>query len=133
MKFWRSLFAFAAISNLVIGGAMLAGADRVAAQMGVGGPAAQYIVGLAGLLIALFGVAYAAVAWNPAPNRNLVVIGALGKAAAAMLASYHALLGHIPNNVFLLGMGDVIFAGLFAIYLSQTRPISAAAPDRGSA
>ena len=80
MKFWRLFFAFAALNNLAIGGFMLVAADQVAAQMGVSGPASGYIVGFGGLLIAIFGVAYALVAYRPLPNRNLVAIGALGKA-----------------------------------------------------
>jgi hypothetical protein len=128
MGLWRIFFVIAALNNLVIGGLMLAGADQVAAQMGVSGPASGYIVALAGLLIAMFGVAYAMVAWRPLPNRNLVVVGALGKASAALLASLYALGDHIPRNVFMLAMSDLAFALIFCVFLAQTRKAKGATP-----
>lgn len=128
MRLWRLFFAFAALNNLVIGAIMLANADQGAVQIGVSGPAASYMVGFGGLLIAIFGVAYAMVAWRPLPNRNLVVVGALGKASAVALASYHAQLHHIPQNVYLLAMGDLFFALLFCVFLAQTRNAKGATP-----
>lgn len=121
VRFWRALFAFTALCNVGVGTVMLVFADPAAALIGVSGAAASYIVGLAGLLIAMFGVAYAVVAWRPLPNRNLVVIGALGKASAVVLASAHAFAGHIPHVVLLLAAGDLPLALAFAVFLAQTR------------
>jgi hypothetical protein len=128
MLYWRLFFGVAALNNLVIGGIMLFGADDAAARIGVSGPAASYVVGFGGLLVAVFGVAYALVAYRPLPNRNLVAVGALGKAGAAVLASLHSLAGHIPNNVYQLAMSDLIFAGIFCLFLMQTRNAKGATP-----
>ena len=128
MRLWRMFFGVAALNNLIIGGMMLFGANQAAAQLGVSGPAAGYMVGLGGLLIAIFGVAYALVAYRPLPNRNLVVVGALGKASAVALASYHAMLNHIPQSTYLLAMGDLVFVAIFCVFLAQTRNASAATP-----
>lgn len=128
MLYWRIFFCVAALNNLIVGGIMLFGADQAAARIGVSGPAAGYIVGLGGLLIAIFGVAYALVAYRPLPNRNLVAVGALGKAAAVLLASMHSLAGHIPNSVYQLAMGDLIFALVFCVFLMQTRTAPGATP-----
>jgi hypothetical protein len=121
MKFWRLFFAFAALNNLAIGGFMLAAADSIAPRLGVSGPAAGYIVGFAGLIIAIFGVAYAIVAYRPLPNRNIVVVGALGKASTVAFTSWHALAGHIPLSTFQVSLGDLFFALMFAVFVAQTR------------
>ncbi|MFZ2029174.1 MAG: hypothetical protein WAU68_02610 [Vitreimonas sp.] len=128
MLYWRLFFCVAAINNLIVGGIMLFAADESAARIGVTGPAASYIVGFGGLLVAIFGVAYALVAYRPLPNRNLVAVGAIGKAAAVVLASLHALAGHIPNSVYQLAMGDLIFALIFCLFLMQTRNAPNATP-----
>ncbi len=121
MRLWRIFFCVAALNNLVIGAIMLIGADQAAARIGVFGPGAGYIVGFGGLLIAIFGIAYALVAYRPLANRNLVFVGALGKAATVVFTSWHAAAGHIPQNVSLVAMGDLVFAAIFAIFLAQTR------------
>ena len=128
MRLWRLFFVVAALNNLVIGGIMLFGADMAAAQLGVTGPAASYTVAFGGLLIAVFGVAYALVAYRPLPNRNLVAVGALGKAAAVALASWHAMQNHIPHNTYLLAMGDLVFVVFFCLFLAQTRNAPGATP-----
>jgi hypothetical protein len=128
MLYWRIFFGAAALNNLIVGGIMLFGADQAAARIGVTGPAAGYIVGFGGLLVAIFGVAYALVAYRPLPNRNLVVIGALGKACAVVLASWHALAGHISQGTYRLAMGDLIFVLIFGVFLAQTRNAAGATP-----
>ena len=128
MRLWRLFFLVAALNNLIIGAMMLFGADEAAAQIGVSGPAAGYSVGFGGLLVAIFGVAYGLVAYRPLPNRNLVAIGALGKAGAVVLASWHAMHNHIPQSVYLLAMGDLVFVVIFCIFLAQTRNARGATP-----
>jgi hypothetical protein len=118
----------AALNNLIIGGIMLFGADQAAARIGVMGPAAGYVVGFGGLLVAIFGVAYVLVAYRPLPNRNLVFVGALSKACAVVLASWHALAGHIAQSTYQLAMGDLIFVLIFCVFLAQTRNAASATP-----
>jgi hypothetical protein len=134
MRVWKILFALAALSNLTVGLGLLLSADRFAQDLGVSGPAAGYVVGFAGVVIAVFGVGYGLAALDPLANRPLVVIGALGKASAVALTSWHAAAGHIPNNIYLTMMGDLIWAIVFAVFLQQTRKvISARPPLTGSA
>lgn len=134
MRGWKLFFALAALNNVAVGAAMLIGVDQIAAQMGVTGPAASYIVGFAGLVIAIFGVGYALVALDPVGNRPLVVIGALGKASAVLFTSLHALAGHIPPNVYVLGMTDLVWALIFCVFLQKTRKAATApSPQTGPA
>jgi hypothetical protein len=117
MTFWRGLFAFAAFVNLAVGGAMAAAPARVAEQLGVTGPGGPYAITMVGMMIAVFGVGYAIVARNPAGNRGIVWIGIVGKLGAAALAAMQYAAGLIPTSTFALGMGDVVFAALFALFL----------------
>ena len=133
MRIWKIVFALAALTNLVVGLGLLVDAGHYAAEIGVAGPAASFVVGFAGLVIAVFGVSYALVALDPIANRPLVVIGALGKGAAVVLTSWHALAGHIPNNIYVTMMGDLVWAVVFVVFLQQTRVrLTAPSPARGS-
>lgn len=132
MKLWRGFFAFAAFFNLAVGGAMAAGAGQVAAQAGLSGPAASYTIAFGGICVAAFGIAYGMVAADPVRNRNLVIVGAASKVAAATLTAYHGLAGNIPKSTFYLGLGDFVWLALFIVFLVQTRAASSSAPLRGS-
>lgn len=115
--FWRGLFAFAALWNLAVGGVMLAAPARVAEPLQISGVGGAFAIAMAGLLIAVFGVGYALVSAAPAKHRDIVWIGVVGKLGAAVLAAIHFNAGNLPFNTFALGMGDVAFAALFALFL----------------
>lgn len=115
--FWRGFFAFAAFYNLAVGGAMLAASERAAAALNISGAGGPFAMAMAGLLIAVFGVGYAMVAAAPAKNRGIVWIGVIGKIGAAALAGVQFQAGAIPLSTFLLGMGDLVFVVLFALFL----------------
>lgn len=117
MNLWRGLFAFAALWNLAVGGAMLAAAPQAAEGLGISGAAGPFAVAMAGMLIAVFGVGYAMVAVAPAQNRGIVWIGLIGKVGAATLGSLQFVAGIIPASTFALGMGDLAFAAVFAAFL----------------
>lgn len=134
MRGWKIFFALAALNNLTVGAGLMFGADYFAAVLGVTGSGASYITGFAGLAILLFGVSYVLVALDPLGNRPLVVIGALGKAAAVTFTSWHASQGHVPNDIYLAMMTDLVWALIFAVFLQRTRKrVSAPSPSTGSA
>lgn len=114
---WRVLFAVAALYNLAVGGAMLATPDALAAQLNVEGAGAAFALMMSGLLIAMFGVGYALVARDPAGNRGIVWIGMIGKIGAAALGTIQYQAGIVPFTTFALGMGDLVFVALFALFL----------------
>jgi hypothetical protein len=117
MNLWRVLFAFAAIWNLAVGGAMLAAPARAAEGLGISGAAGPFAIAMCGMLIAVFGVGYAMVAAQPAQNRGIVWIGLIGKIGAATLGALQYVAGIIPVSTFALGMGDLAFAAAFAAFL----------------
>lgn len=114
---WRALFSFAALVNIAVGVGMAATPREVAAQLGVLGPGGPYAITMAGMMIAVFGVGYAIVAREPAANRGIVWIGIIGKLGAAGLAALQYAQALIPQTTFVLGMGDLVFAALFALFL----------------
>lgn len=117
MSFWRGLFAFAATYNFAVGGAMLAAPGRAAEGLNISGAGGPFAIAMAGMLIAVFGVGYAMVARAPAANRSIVWIGLLGKLGAVTLATMQFAQKLIPLSTFALGMGDLAFAALFALFL----------------
>lgn len=117
MTVWNALFSVAALVNLAVGGAMAATPREVAVQLGLTGPGAPYAITMVGMMIAVFGVGYAMVARDPARNRGIVWIGIIGKLGAAGLAAAQYAQGLIPQSTFVMGMGDLVFAALFALFL----------------
>lgn len=114
---WRVLFALAALYNLAVGGTMLAAPGALAPQLGVEGSGAPFALMMSGLLIAMFGIGYALVARDPPGNRGIVWIGMIGKIGAAVLGTLQYQAGIVPFSTFMLGMGDLVFVALFALFL----------------
>lgn len=117
MTIWKALFSLAALVNLAVGVGMAVTPAEVAVQLGVTGPGAPYVITMVGMMIAVFGVGYAIVARDPTRNRGVAWIGIVGKLGAAGLAAAQFAQGLIPQSTFVLGMGDVVFAALFALFL----------------
>ncbi|MBN8606139.1 MAG: hypothetical protein J0L81_04415 [Caulobacterales bacterium] len=112
---WRVLFALAALYNLAVGGAMLAAPGALAPQLSVEGAGAPFALMMSGLL--MFGVGYAMTARDPAGNRGIVWIGMIGKIGAAALGTIQYQAGIVQFSTFALGMGDLVFVALFALFL----------------
>ncbi len=76
----------------------------------------------------MFGIGYALLAWKPMANRSLALLGVIGKSGACALLTFAYLNGVIPLTPFLLGLGDIVFVVLFAVFLLKT-----SAPASGEA
>jgi hypothetical protein len=77
---------------------------------------------LVGLFVALFGGAYAWLAQHATIDRPLVGIGAIGKAGAFGGALLCWLLGATTGLLPALFSGDLLLAGIFAWWLTGSRP-----------
>lgn len=74
---------------------------------------------LAGVLVALFGVAYWLMARQSVINRSLLLLGATGKSIAALLAIFLFVSGQLSTTTLILLQGDLLLAGLWFTYLWQ--------------
>ncbi len=120
---WRVVFAIAALFNLVIGVGLLFFADALLRALGMDAPTSPLFVQLAGGLIATFGLAYALAARDPMRNREIVLLGAIGKAPVPLLVWLNVAAGHASQRIFLLSLGDLVFAALFVAFLLRTRAV----------
>jgi hypothetical protein len=71
--------------------------------------------------ILLFGIAYGRLAFIDTSERLFVQVGAIGKLSFFLLVLACTLHGDLPAWAPLSGVPDLIFAGLFFVWLSQTR------------
>jgi hypothetical protein len=71
--------------------------------------------------ILLFGLAYGRLAFMATPERLFVYVGAIGKVMFFFLLLAFTLQGKLPGWAPLAGVADLIFAGLFFVWLAQTR------------
>lgn len=74
---------------------------------------------LALALIATFGLAYLCAAINPIRARPYIILGAIGKALAALTIFAHWMLGNISWQLPGVLIGDVIYSILFIAFLRR--------------
>ena len=130
MTFWNLVFAASAVFTLGAGLPFLLapGVD----SLGIGyadTPQTRLMIRMVGLLITVFGIGYAFAALNPVANRVIAWLGVIGKSATVVLLTSAYAAGTIPIPAFVLGLGDVVFVGLFAVFLWKT---SAATTSAGT-
>lgn len=121
MQAWRVFFAVAAFFNFAVATAMLVVPARMAPHLSIGGAGAPYVTATVGILIGAFGIGYAMVANSPSRHRGIVWIGMVGKLGIAAVAMLQFAAAIIPFNYFVLGMGDLVFAIMFGLFLRRTQ------------
>lgn len=75
-----------------------------------------------------FGIGYAFVALDPTKNRGIVWLGMAGKMYVGLLFVLFWSKGHLQLAAMLGGLGDILFAFLFLLFLWQTRAMANVAP-----
>lgn len=121
-KSQRTMFLFAALFNITV--AVLLGFFQATLMPLLGMEALGSEVFLLHLFLAVvffFGVGYFLVAMNAEGNRNIVWLGMLAKLAVVILLLFHAIEGNVAWMLAALGLGDLLFAVLFARFLIETR------------
>ena len=116
--FWIRLFLVAGVYNLLAGLPMLLAPSTMAGISGLAMPAGDLMFPrLAGSLIVTLGIGYFMVASDLVRHRSIAVLGTIGKLAAFALLAIYMVRGAIPFRLFLIGVGDLIFAVFFIRYL----------------
>ena len=118
-KYYRTLFAVAAVYDLVLGITFTFFPARIFAALGIAGemPAFGGYLTLLGAFVLVIGVAYALIAQGDLQrNADLIFIGALYKLAYASTAIYYWATTGLPHVIFgaLFGVADLIFFVLMA-------------------
>jgi hypothetical protein len=71
--------------------------------------------------IFFFGIFYLRLAFSKTPERFFVFIGALGKTSFAILLMVLAFSGELPMKAAFAGVGDLLIAIIFFVWLYQIR------------
>lgn len=113
-KYYQSLFGVAAVYDIVLGIAFIFFRRPIYAALGISDklPAFGGYLTLLGVFVLVIGVAYALIARGDLRrNADLILVGALYKAAYATTAFYYWALGNLPHIAFgaVFGVADTLF------------------------
>ena len=119
----RSLFGVAAAFNWIVALALAVPGDFAWRLVGLARPTETLFVHLFAAMVAVFGLAYAWIALDPAGKRSLITIAAIGKLCVLPIALVHYLGGSIPFSLVPAAAGDVVFAALFLGFVARHREL----------
>ena len=113
----RRILWIAAAFNL--GGAVLFAfpASPLGQLVGLPVPVPGIYCAILAFLVALFGASYVWLARQPAIDRPMVALFAVGKAGVFALVAVFWITGGVPGLAVLVASGDLVFAVLFARWL----------------
>jgi hypothetical protein len=127
-KYYRSLFAVAAVYDVALGIVFTFFRHQAFGALGIGDqlPAFGGYLTLIGVFVLVIGVAYALIARGDLrQNRDLILVGALYKAAYATTAFYYWAQGLLPHVAFgaIFGVADAVFLVLMIECYFSLRPL----------
>ena len=124
-RFFRGVFLVAAVYDLVLGVVFLFLYPWAYAALGIPSPTEPAYLQLAAAFVLVQGIMYVLVYRNLEGNRDLILVGAIYKAAYAAISLFHLGLGDLPHPTFaLFGVLDLGFLALFVMCLRAMGPPS---------
>jgi hypothetical protein len=125
---YKRLFFIAALWNLVLGFMFLVFFSQLMNLFGMPTPprelTAFHQMGI--LLAMVYGIGYYMVSRELYSHNGIVIMGIIGKVMVFFLFLYHMIFSGLHFLVFLVGIGDLIFALLFIKFLAFSRSETAA-------
>jgi len=120
---YRRLFFVAALYNLALGFVFLVFFNPLMLlfEMPIPPRESAAFHQMAIVLAMVFGFGYYMVSRNLYGNRGIVVLGIIGKALVFLLFLYHFIRSGLHFLVFLIGVGDLVFAALFCKFMAFAR------------
>ena len=112
-RYAARVFGAAAVFNILVGAIGLLSPSLTAKLMGIDPPHNPIFAVLASWLILVLGFGYVLVARNPTGNRDLMLLGAVGKLFVLPIMIAACLRGWAGPAAIPPGAGDFIFALLF--------------------
>ncbi len=126
---FKRIFLVGAFWNLAGGAFILFATDWIFSTAGLAPPSppAYYYSWIA--LFMVFGLGYYLVSRDLYRNRDIALLGAIGKLAFAAVFSYcmAAFPGQVPRLFLIPMVGDVVFAVLFLLFVANARRFRRAA------
>ncbi len=130
----RGLFAVAALYDGGLGLLFLLGGGAIYTRYGITPPNHWGYVQFPALLLIVFGLMFAAVAWKPRENRNLIPYGVLLKASYCGVVFSYWFSSGVPNLWKPFAVIDLVFLILFVLSylaLGRDRRSESGAESRG--
>src|SRR5262249_16426469 len=126
-RYAARVFGTAAIFNVLVGAGILLAPALGLPVMGVAPPGHPIFLRLGAGLIVLLGIGYYLTARNPGRNRDLMLLGGLGKlfVLPLMLSAWRQ--GQVGFPAVLGGAGDLVFALLFFDIMRRMRGVAGGA------
>lgn len=127
-RYAARVFGAAGIFNIVVGASGFLAPDLTVRMMGIPRPANPVFMHLALWLVLVLGVGYCLIARNPGRNRDLMLIGGIGKifVLPLMIAAWRH--GDVQGTAVLAGAADFVFALLFFDVLRRSAASDAVSP-----
>ena len=116
---WRRVFLVAALFNFAAGLPALLAPAWALNTFGMAPLPDHLFVRATGLLVATYGIGYWLVS-RRLTRRDLVWLGVVGKLGVVALFTWAWRQGSLPTPAFAVGMGDLLFALLFLVFLATS-------------
>jgi hypothetical protein len=132
-RYASRVFAVAGVFNVLVGTAGFVAPAAVMGRLGMSLPPDPLFLHMAMWLVAVLGLGYFLVALHPERNRDLMWIGAIGKAMVLpiMLAAWRR--GNVGLPGVVTAGGDLVFALLFLDVIRRLGPAGAMLDSRARA
>lgn len=130
LKGWKRFFLFAALFNAAAGLPMIFAPDLFATLLALDPSslaAATPWLHQFGVLVLAFGLAYFWISRDPLGNRNLVLLGCIGKLSVFAVAWVDYFAGVAPLSFAVLVIADAVFAAIFYLFYRRSAPQAQAA------
>lgn len=134
-RFYKGVFLVGALWNLIGGAFIVIATPWIFSSAGLQPPhPSLYYYGWIALFVT-FGIGYFMVYRDPYGNKNIVILGIIGKLAfsAIFIYSMMALPGQAPAFFLIPVIGDLVFVVLFSMFLNFARRTITSTPQQASA
>jgi hypothetical protein len=122
-RFYKGVFLVGALWNILGGAFIIIATSWIFSSAGLQPPRPSLYYDSWIALFVTFGIGYLMVYRDPYGNKNIVILGIIGKLAfsAIFLYSLTAFSGQVPEFFLIPVIGDLIFVVLFSMFLSFAR------------
>ncbi len=111
----RLIFVVAALSDILFGLGFLVAGPAIFEWAGIPAPNHWGSIQFAALMLMIFGLMFAAVAYDPVSQRNLIRYGLLLKLSYCGLVGYYCVISIVPSLFRICAIADAIFYVLFLV------------------